>query len=188
LLRLIEEFQKYVLVTGFRKVRIDAPEEFLKLTSSGDSSNVEVQVFDAEDIATWEHLYFAVLNALMSFRNKTSISRSLAMETMLYASAQRQIRRAIGSLGVKHGSTKIAMILIGVRAGNLRRVLSKVSKQIKAERDETVLKLTNEKMANIRRIFNVTDDELSTVKKGNGTKKALVDLIIERMALLATER
>jgi len=48
---------------------------------------VEVQLFDASLVTTWEHLYFAALDSLTAFRNRENISRSLAMETMLYASA-----------------------------------------------------------------------------------------------------
>lgn len=90
MLKYIEEFRKYVLVTGFRNVEIGNLDEFLETINSKKSADTDVQIFDAQLIATWQHLYFAVLNALTAFRNKDSISKKLAIEIMLYASAQNQ--------------------------------------------------------------------------------------------------
>jgi hypothetical protein len=59
---------------------------------------------------------------------------------------------------------------------------------VRAEIDEGVLDLTDEKIVNIRTIFKITNEELGSVMKGQDVKSALVDLVIERMALLATER
>ncbi len=188
MLRFVEEFQKYVLITSLKGSRIDVPEELLILVGREKPSNVEIQIFDAEGVATWEHLYFAVLNALMAFKNKTNASRSLAMETMLYASAQRQICKATEILGVKSGSAGIAMVMIGEKAEDLESTLSNILKLVRAEVDEAVLELTDAKAAGIRRIFDISDGELGVVTKGCETKKALIDLVIERMALLTTER
>jgi KEOPS complex subunit Cgi121 len=188
LLRLVEEFQKYVLIAGLKVNRVNVPEELLRIINTEKLSNTEIQIFAADCIATWQHLYFAVLNALMAFKNKANVSRSLAMETMLYASAQRQIRRATEILGVRPGSSGIAMLVIGEMAEDLKLTLSKVLKRVGAETDEAVLDLTDAKVARIQRIFNISDEELGTVTRGCETKKALVDLVIERMAILATER
>lgn len=187
MLRFVEEFRKHVLMTGFKVNPIDAPEELLRLINREKPSNIETQVFDAEGIATWEHLYFAVLNALMAFKTKSNFSRSLAMETILYASGHRQIRKATEILGVKTGSAKIAAVLIGENAESLESTLSQILNTIGAQRDETVLELTEAKAANIRRIFRISDGELGSVMKGCETKKALTNLVIERMALLITE-
>jgi KEOPS complex subunit Cgi121 len=188
LLRFVEEFQKYVLITGLRANRIDVPEDLLMIVNREKSSNVEIQIFDAESIATWEHLHFAFLNALIAFKNKTNVSRSIAMETMLYASAKRQIRRATEILGVKSGSTEIAIVMFGERAGDLESSLSKIMRKFNAERDEAVLELSDAKVARIQRIFDISNKELDTVTNGRGMKRAMIDLIIERMALLPTYR
>ncbi|MDH5793660.1 MAG: KEOPS complex subunit Cgi121, partial [Candidatus Bathyarchaeota archaeon] len=89
MLKYIEEFGKYAAITGFRNVQIKDTEEFLKKICKKKGSNVETQFFDAKYVATWQHLYFAVLNALTAFKNKGNISKSVTMETLLYASAQR---------------------------------------------------------------------------------------------------
>lgn len=188
MLKPLKEFRKHVLITGLRGLRIENTEEFLKLITREKPANVDVQIFNADGVATWQHLYFAALNALTAFKNKMNISKSIAMETMLYASAQRQILKATGILGVKPSSTEIAILIIGEKPEALELALSKISKHIKAKEDETVLELTDEKAAYVQRLFNISNQELSAVAKRHETKKALVDLVIERMALLATQR
>ena len=188
MLRFVEEFQKYVLITGLKAKKIDTPEELLRVVNRGKPSNVEIQVFDAQHVATWEHLHFAVLNALTAYKNKANVSRSLAMETMLYASAQRQIRKATEFLGIKSGSARIAIVMISEKPEDSESTLSRILRRIEAESDEAVLELTDAKAASIRRIFGISDGELGVVTKASETKRALVDLVIERMALLTTER
>jgi tRNA threonylcarbamoyladenosine modification (KEOPS) complex Cgi121 subunit len=188
LLKYIEEFRKYVLVTGFRNVEIGNLDEFLETINSKKSADTDVQVFDAQLIATWQHLYFAVLNALTAFRNKDSISKKLAIEIMLYASAQNQIRKATETLGVKSHMTEIAITVVGEKAETVKSVLSRISRQINAQPDDEVLELTGERAAKIQKIFGVTGEELESAKRKCGVKETLVNLVIEHMALLSTNR
>jgi KEOPS complex subunit Cgi121 len=187
LLKEIEEFGKYVAIAGFRNVKIKDIEEFFKMMRKEKLSSMELQFFDAKFVATWQHLYFAALNALTAFKNRENISESLAMELLLYASAQRQIRRAMKLLGIKPNSSEIAVLIIGERPELVRSALSFVSKQVKAKRDDTVLRLSKEKAVDIQKIFVISDVELETVAKKDGLEKALTDLVIEQMALLATQ-
>lgn len=187
MLKQIEEFGKYVTIAGFRYVKIKDIGEFLKKIRKEKPANVEIQFFDAKFVATWQHLYFAAINALTAFKSGENISESLAMESLLYASAQRQIRKAMKLLGVKLNSSKIAVLIFGERPELARSALSLVTKQVKAKRDDTVLKLSEEKVAGIQKIFVISDVELETVMKNDGLEKALTDLVIERMALLATQ-
>jgi len=187
LLEYIEEFGKYVAITGFRNAKIKDTEEFFKIIRREKQSNIEIQFFDAKSVATWQHMYFAVLNALTAFKNKGNISQSLAMETMLYASAQRQIRRAMELVGIKHDSSNIAVLLIGEEPEPVELALSMISKHIKAMRDDMVLDLSEKKTKIIQKAFGISDLEIETIAKKNGPEKALTDLVIERMALLATQ-
>lgn len=188
MLKYIEEFGRHTAIAGFRKAKIKDIEEFFKIIRKEKLANVEIQLFDAKSVATWHHLYFAALNALTAFKNKENISKSLAMETMLYASAQRQIRKAMELLGIKPDSSEIAVLIIGEKPETIKSALSMVSKRINAQYDDTVLELSEEKAAIIRRNFGISDVELKTVMKKDGLDKALTDLVIERMALLATRR
>lgn len=188
MLKFIEEFRRYVAITGFRNVEIKDIDGFLRSIGREKLADEEIQFFNAELVATWQHLYFAVLNALTAFRNGENISKSLAVEAILYASAQHQIRKATEMLGIKPNLTSVATLIIGDKPETVRSALSRIMKQLKTGQDETVLELTKEKVAKIQRLFGISDEEVKTVIKKNDVKKAVVDLVVERMALLATER
>jgi KEOPS complex subunit Cgi121 len=187
LLKYIEETGKYVEITGFRNVKIKDAEEFVKAARKETAQNGWFQFFDAELVATWQHLYFAVLNAMLAFENGRNISKSMAMEVLLYASAQRQIRKALQLIGVKCDSANVAIVIIGETADSVKKVLSAISKRIDAEPDETVLEVSKEKLRGIREAFGITEKELETVMEKRDVKQALVNLVIERMALLSTQ-
>jgi tRNA threonylcarbamoyladenosine modification (KEOPS) complex Cgi121 subunit len=187
LLKYIEEAGKYVEITGFRNVGIKDAEEFVKATRKETPQSVWVQFFDAELVATWQHLYFAVLNALLAFKNERNISKSVAMEAMLYASAQRQIRKALQFIGVKRDSANVAVVIVGESPGSVKAVFSAVSKRVDEEPDDAVLEVSKEKARGIREAFGITETELETVTEKNNGNHVLVNLVIERMALLSTQ-
>jgi len=186
LLRYIEEAGKYVELTGFRNIGIKNPEEFIKAVRVATPQKASVQFLNAQLVATWQHLYFAVLNALLAFKNQRNISKSVTMEVMLYASAQRQIRKAIQLIGIKRASANVAIVIVGANLDCVKAVLSTVSKCVGAEPDETVLELTQEKSKSIRKAFGIRAEELEAVNEKNA-KQALVNLVIERTALLSTQ-
>jgi KEOPS complex subunit Cgi121 len=186
LLKHFEEFGEYAEITGFRNVRIEDAESFLKATRS-EQQDTAVQFFNVELVATWQHLYFAVLNALTAFRNKTNISKNVAVEVMLYASAQRQISKAIALVGVKRDSDTVAAVIIGKHSDSVKAVLSSVSKRVNAEPDDAVLALSTAKIHSIRRAFSISEVELETVMKAGNVEQALVDVVCERVALLSTQ-
>jgi len=186
LLKQVEELGKHIVIAGFKDVKIWNVKEFLNIIRKEKPLNVQIQFFDARFVATWQHLYFAALNALTAFENKSNISKSLAMESMLYASAQSQIRKAMKLLGIKSNMSKIAVLVIGENLESVTSALSLVLKQVKGERDDTILKLSEEKAIVIRKIFGISDVELETVMERDRFEKALIDLVIERVALLAT--
>jgi KEOPS complex subunit Cgi121 len=186
LLKYIKETGKYVEITGFRNVKIKDAEEFVKSARKETPQSNWIQFFDAKLVATWQHLYFAVLNALLAFKNEGNISKSVAMEVLLYASAQRQIRKAIQLVGVKQDSTNVAVIIIGEKTDSVQAVLTVVSKLIGVQPDETVLELTKEKIESIRKVFGITQKKLEAVMKKKNVEQAVVNLVIERTALLST--
>jgi KEOPS complex subunit Cgi121 len=187
MLKYIEEAGKYVEITGFRNLSIEDAEDFVKATRKGAPQSSCVQFFNAELVATWQHLYFAVLNALLAFKNERNISKSVAMEAMLYASAQRQIRKAIDLMGVKCSSANVAVVVIGESAESVESFLSEVSKRVGEKTDDGVLELSKEKVQGIREAFGITETELETVMEKDNGEDALVDLVIERVALLSTQ-
>jgi len=183
----IEEFGKYILITGFRNVEVKNVEEFLKLIKKEKKPNVEIQFFDSRFIATWQHIYFAILNTLTAFKDNKNISKNIAIETMLYASAQRQIKKAINLLGIKSRSTEISMFIIADKLEVIEPILFIVSRYLNSKPDDTTLALSKKKIEFILKTFRILDIEYKNVTKKAELEKTLINIIIEKMALLATE-
>lgn len=188
MLRRLEEFGKYVAIAGFRDAKIADLERVLDAVKSKIGLNVELQFFNAKLVATWQHLYFASLNALTAFKNKDNISKSLAVETMLYASAQRQIRKAMELIGIKKGVSEIAVLVIGGDAERVDSALSCVAELVDAKRDDSVLMLSEKKIRVLRKVFGISDVEIEAIMSKSNLGKAILDVIIEKMALLSTRR
>lgn len=187
MLRSIEEYGKYVVIAGLTGVHIGNVEDFLETILEEKPSDVHMQFFDAGFVTTWQHLYFAALNAVAAFESNNNISKSVAMESILYASAQRQIRKAMKLLGIKPDSSNIALLMITKNQKSAQTALSQVLRQTEGRRDDSVLGLSEKKIVDIRRIFGISDIELETVGKRDCLGKALTNVVIERVALLAIQ-
>ena len=179
---------KYIAVVGFKNVKITDVNAFLDAVRQKIGAAC-VQFFNARFIATKEHLFFAALNALRAFESKMNISNSLAMETLLFASAQRQITKATAKLGIKAESQRVAVLIIAETQRTTTKTLEILSKIVSGERDDSVLELDKEKFEAIRGLFGISDFELNAKLEKTGLEnEALVDLVIEHVALLATQR
>jgi KEOPS complex subunit Cgi121 len=176
-----------ITIIGFRNVKIENINTFLE-TFRIENKNVQIQFFNAKYIASSEHLFFAALNALNSFDKKTNISNNLAVESLLYASAQRQITKAVKMLGIKQDSLEVAVLILTESISQKNEFLKLISNIISGERDDSVLDLTDEKFRNIKQLFEISDLELEAkLQKEGQEKQALIDLVIEHMALLGTK-
>jgi len=184
----LEGFNRYVAIAGFRNVKIKDVNSFLERVLR-EVREAHVQFFDAKQIASQQHLFFAVLNALRAFEEKLNISSSLAVEALLYASAQRQIRKAVDMLGIKQDSSQVAVLVIAETMQGVNAALETVSGLVSGDRDDDVIELTDEKFEGIKTLFDVSNLEIEAKLRGKGfEREALVDLIIEHVALLTTQR
>ncbi|MBX5326305.1 MAG: KEOPS complex subunit Cgi121 [Candidatus Bathyarchaeia archaeon] len=189
MIRKLTDFDMYVAIAGFREAKISDVNKFFRNTLKEISDATAVQFFDAQFIATWQHLYFAALNALTAFANKTNISKNLAVETLLYASAQRQIRKATSMIGITPETSEMAVLIIGKHRKTVDATLKTVQKILSAKHDDGVLEIRPEKTAKIKQFFNISTEEFSAKLKKKGLEnEALVDLVIEHVALLAIQR
>lgn len=176
-----------IMILGFRNVQIEDVNMFLE-NFRKQHKNAPIQFFDAEHVAGSQHLYFAALNALNAFEKKRNISNNLAVEVLLYASAQRQITKAVEMLGLKRDSSEVAALIIAENSHEKASYLRLISETISGEQDNNVLELTNKKIGKIKKLFQISDIEFEAKLKERGLEKeALTDLVIERMALLGTK-
>lgn len=182
----LEDYDRYLEITGFRQVQFAKAEAFLKANRRESSLNVDFQFFDADLVASQRHLYFATLNALQAFHCGRNISKSLAVEVMLYASAQRQIQRAIERCGIKPKTTNMATSIIGLDPAKIKAAVEAVGECVGSAPDDDVLELSAVKRMLIVEAFDIKPQEVDAVNRGGGEDKAVVDLVVERVALLAT--
>lgn len=188
MIRKLKDFDRYVAITGFRNVKVNDINGFFDMIRK-KLKDANVQFFDAKLIAGWKHLYFAALNALNAFKNKTNISNGLAVETLLYASAQRQINKAVELLGIKPESLQVAVLVIAETRQKTVTILETVSELMSGERDDGVIELTSEKVNGVKRLFGISNLELEAkLEKKGFEKEALINLVIEHGALLVTQR
>ncbi len=181
------EYNGYIAMAGFKNVKIRDIKGFLDKVRR-EVKEAHVQFLDAKLIAGRQHLYFAALNALKAFEKKRNISSSLAIEALLYASAQRQIRRALEKLGIKQDSSQIAVLIIAETKQEMDNCLNTVSRLICGEHNDSVLELTEEKSEEIKKLFSISDLEIEAKLRRKGLEKeALADLVIEHVALLAIQ-
>lgn len=181
-----EEHNEKITIIGFSNVKLKNSNTFLEQFRK--ENKAPIQFFNAKHVAGSQHLYFAALNALNAFKKKTNISNNLEVEALLYASAQRQIKKAVQMLGIKQDSSEVAALIITQNRHKKNDCLNLVTKIIPGERDDTVVELTNKKIEKIKRLFKISDIEFEAKLKREGLEKeALTDLVIERMALLVTK-
>ncbi len=176
----------FVAILGFTNVEIIDVNDFFNLVRER-SREINIQFFDANFIAGWEHIYFAALNALYAFKNKKNISNSLAVESLLFASAQRQIKKAVKMLGIGPESSQVAVLIMAETEQKVIKTLEIVSDIITGLRDDSILDLTEKKIEDIKHLFGISDLECRAVSRKEGfEKEALIDLVVERVALLST--
>jgi len=184
----LEGFNQHLTVAGFSSVKIKDVNEFFQAVKN-QTDDVCLQFFDASLIAGWEHLRFAALNALNAFKSKVNISSSLAMETLLYASAQRQIKEAVRLMGIKPNTSRVAVLILAKTRKQASAISKVISKLLGGRRDDSVIDLTDDKVADLKRLFRISNVELKAKTERRGAEKqALTDLVIEHMALLVTQR
>lgn len=179
------DYQKFLEITGFQCVKIDSAKAFVNSICREMPKRVEIQLFDARLVATWEHLYFAALNACAAFQTGRCVSKSISVEIALYASSRRQIKKALNFIGVKPDTHNVAVMLLGDDPASVKKALAIVKKRFVSEPQESVLELHEEKKKIIRSAFEISDAELE-VLSGVNLERALVDLVLERVALLST--
>ncbi|MFX1518547.1 MAG: KEOPS complex subunit Cgi121 [Promethearchaeota archaeon] len=179
---------KFVGVAGIRDIKLfDINILLEKITAIGNEKNVTIQVLDSELIATWEHLFFSAYHAAKAFLNSFNISKSLAIESLIYASGQRQITLAVNILGLKPKTKNCALLLIGTSPEDIKSVAEAVYGELGGVFDMNVLDIDTSKFYKIKKIFGISDVELDALTSKNTWKErktALLKLILEQLAFL----
>jgi tRNA threonylcarbamoyladenosine modification (KEOPS) complex Cgi121 subunit len=170
----------YVAVTGVRGVHIKNIDETLKKIQSEHPGTI-FQLFDADKVAGERHIYFAAVNAVDAQSKGSAISRRLDVETLLYASCQDQISKALKLMGVTNKTRRVAVLVFGESESEAVRVAEGIT-DVLGELDDDVLKVTPEKYELLKKAYGVSEESIKTV--GLEPNDALTSLIIEKGALM----
>ena len=182
----LKETDKVVQITGYRNLDIGNSKEFVKKIREKLPQKTWIQFFDPSIIATWQHLFFAIVNAELSFKNGRNISKSIEMETLLYASAQHQINKAIKKIGIKTDSSDIAIVIVANEEEQIDEALLMISRCLEKKPDEAVIEFSDKKHENISKVFDISKKEIKAILKDDNIRNAIRDIVLERMALLST--
>jgi KEOPS complex subunit Cgi121 len=143
------------------------PESLIDALRSLDGG--EGAVLDADMVCGADHLRSAAMHALRAFGRGDNASSTLAMETLLYASGERQITKAMKKVGLRPGAERVALVLFDVE--DVGAVLC----ALELRRDDAVLEPSLEKA----RRFGITEQELRAV-----THDKYQELVLERVAFV----
>lgn len=181
-----EVLGKCLIVEGFRSVRIDSIDGVLNVIKA-NSGGCHVQILDADYIAGFEHIFFAVLNALKTFKAGYNISRSIPIEILLFASGQDQIKRAIEVLGVKETTRNVVLVIVAEGRNEALSALGSIIEALEWEADQSVIEMSDEKIRRIIDAFKISPAELEASMRGS-LEGAVKNVLIERAALLVAQR
>jgi tRNA threonylcarbamoyladenosine modification (KEOPS) complex Cgi121 subunit len=148
-------------------------DEFLKNVAAIEKRHsITIQFFRADRIFGAEHLQSAAEKAVRSIENKTSMSKNLGMEIMLYAAAERQTSEALRKIGIFKGIVKMGVVVIGQVPENIFEVLG-------LERDDSVLDPEGKDYS----IFGISAEELEILGD-----VSVPELVLEKVALSEVAR
>ena len=178
----ITDSDLYVTITAAKNTEI---KDINKTLSELDKQvgDTTFQLFDADKITDQHQLYHAAANAYYAMENKGNISNKLDVETLLYASTQNQISKAIKLIGVTNATQRIAVVVISEQENDA--AASMIADYL-GDLDLKALEMTQEKFEALKKLYEITDTAIETV--GCDRYKALTSLITEKSTLISLRR
>ena len=161
--------------------------ELIQLATSMSSDSLTVQLLNGLLIANEIHLLSAAQNAIRAQQGDYMISRSLDVELIVFASAQRQIGRALEALGVHDGLDEIALVVIGTDNSSVEHSIKDLVDTIGTETLPS-FSATIERMERVKKHFQIGDKEISAISDSETLESqldALARCIVSRVSLVA---
>lgn len=166
-------------IIGISETQIYDVEDVLRqIKRLAKEKGVILQLVDANRVTGKEHLELASYHAKKAFQQNSQISNSIEIETLLYATGQRQIDKALTLMGITPKTKNVAAVVLfpPVKPTNLSELFQEIIGLLKGKQSKKVFNLTSEKERTLIQLFDITSEELRT--------GSTHDLIIERMGML----
>jgi tRNA threonylcarbamoyladenosine modification (KEOPS) complex Cgi121 subunit len=152
--------------------------------------DVSIQLVDLDKVPGQRYLKLAAVNASKSFHSKQPIAKTLAMELLLYISAEKQIVKALKQVGVTPETNRTAAVAVGNSRDRVREVASFLSTALgQASQDELLDDWQRQRTKSVRTAFDIGEKELKAILRNNETEwMAIERLAVERSAMLAAKK
>lgn len=128
-----------------------------------------IQLLNADAIVSRNHVVHGVNQAFLAFERGENLAKDISVEIALRCSAQRQISKAFGMLGLKEGEMRLCAVLI-----NCDDCSSELSKLFIP--DESVFIADNDYLMNI---YKIDPQEIKNM--------SVEDVIIDRITKLTVD-
>ncbi len=142
---------------------VDSSEILDLINDYKDKNNVFIQVFNPSLVVGKEHLIWAYNKAKKTFENENNRASDIGIETLLWASAEWQIKNALKKMGIQGKIKKIAMIT----DADINDLLD----HLDFNRNDDILMTSEKKLKE----FGIEYDDVAPVERPE-------DLIFEKMA------
>jgi tRNA threonylcarbamoyladenosine modification (KEOPS) complex Cgi121 subunit len=181
----IIELGQHVWVSAF-DTRPMSVEQILQEASSS-FLGVSVQIVDLDRVPGSRYLLLATYNALKSYGSKQPISKSLAMELLVYISGNRQISEALRQAGVTPNTRRIAALAVGSSESKVLDSARFLAAALGRKSSDALLNdWTALRVENVRSGFGISGKELKAIAgKGEPVTRTIERLALERSAMLA---
>ncbi|MFH0967214.1 MAG: KEOPS complex subunit Cgi121 [Methanobacteriota archaeon] len=171
---MITEDEIDILVRQIRVTISDIPAFLTELRQIGVKHQCTLICFNHEVMAGRRHVLSAVIHAKRAFAEGQEISRTLEVESLLYAAGTRQTG-LIGAFGIHTGLNECYFCIVPARY----EVYDEFSEKVEDAGNEDWEVIEPDKKRHLCQIFGITNAELAITGR-----EQLQDLILERVALL----
>ena len=141
------------------------------------------QMFDYRLIWGYRHLHSALWHAEKANENESMISKTLAMEILLYTAGCRQIKKAIELIGIQEDTNKIIGVLLAKTESCLSESYLNIKEKLQLQSDLTIIENFSEKK---NAVMKYLEDE-GYIKADQFSNKEIEKIFLQKVALLSLE-
>ncbi len=184
-----ENHEKTVGIAEFQNTRELTQNQLIQLVVTLSSDETTIQLLNGLLISDEIHLLSAAENAINAQHGNYMLSRSLDVEIIVFASAQRQIGKAIEALGVYDGLDEVAAVVLGGDAKSVENTIQKLTEKIGQE-IIPAFPPTMERIRRIKKQFEISNTEISAISDSESIESQMAALsrcVVSRVSLVAID-
>jgi tRNA threonylcarbamoyladenosine modification (KEOPS) complex Cgi121 subunit len=164
-----------------------------------------IQFFNSDLIINLQHIIYAIYFSQRAFSQEINISNKISIEFLLYLAANRQIKIAIDSFGIRAENLNQGPIYICIVSEKTRSM--QIYEELCNLFDVEEINLqfpdfTTEKILRIKNFYTISEDQISSILSTSNSdyisnfkdienveiiQGALLGIVCEKMALLSLE-